>query len=480
MRLMARIASIAVVAFATASCDGVIGSDDDDDTFYLRVVNLVTDSPSVGFYVDDVATSSATYFAGSGYTSAHPGSRTLTLKAAVPADLDDDDDDTDPLLFGASLAQSYAADTAYTVIAYGKMDNPQYYTISGTGLRDDVDETRFAYQFIDASPTAGSIDVYITAPEAGISSPQLVSTLNSGGHTEPVELTLQEQEDSLTDDATLYARVTIEIRRSGTNELLYTSGKLVVYEEGRMSFIIADNIGSGPSPVKVLALDNSGTSTELGDPSDNAALRLVHQSSDSPTLNLLGGTSLQTPIAQNVTFNAASAYTTVKSGSVGMLGVPTDNPGSFLFVDVFTAAPNLRYSAYAVGPLAELDAVILSDASRSIPTQAQFRFFNIAPSLESSDSLDVYLVASGAGLDLDPEDEDDLPSTTFTALSYKTVTGYATLAGGTYDAYFAYAGTSTLALGPVSVAVTNGSVTTFALADSATTGQLEIRPVTEW
>ena len=50
----------------------------------------------------------------------------------------------------------------------------------------------------------------------------------------------------------------------------------------------------------------------------------------------------------------------VPKGDVDLIAVPTGGTNVFLFVEEFTAVINASYSAYAVGPLATVDARVMS------------------------------------------------------------------------------------------------------------------------
>jgi hypothetical protein len=471
-----RVAAIGALACVLAGCDK-IGDllDDEDDTFHIRSLNLVEDSPALNFLVDDTNVASAGYGSGSAFSAAHPGNHTISLKAVLPGTLDEDDDDDDPIVIGGPVVRSFAKDTPYTVIAYGRVENPQVFFVDGWNQRDSVANDKLVLQFTHAAPAVPQVDVYVTLPQAGIATAQQVATLSLTTAGDPMELSLTRAADDLSESSSLTGELTVEIRAAGSTQTLYKSDKIGVGEQSRLLFAIAGNGGPGPSPLKLVSMANgSGSTGTYMDTNERAALRFVHVSATTPSLDVTAGSSFSQPLAQNVGFRQSSGYLNVRAGEVGMIAVPTGNVGVFVFLEEFEANAGATYSAYAIGPLAEVDAVIVADEARRVPTQTSFRFLHAAASLQEEDPLDIYLRSPGEKVDFD--DDDTTP--TYASVPYQTTTTYSTLKEGTFEVYFAYAGTSTVVLGPVTFNVANGGLATLVLLDSET-GQLELMPVAD-
>ena len=142
-----------------------------------------------------------------------------------------------------------------------------------------------------------------------------------------------------------------------------------------------------------------------------------------------------------------------------------------------------RSLAYAVGPLATVDARVMQDDRRSVPTQSKFRFLNAAPSQEGGDGIDIYVTLPGQTLDFDSTDDKD---TTDDAGQFKRAAGltfplasdYAILKSGTYEVRIAATGTSRM-LVDTQITVTDGSVQTYVLDDDPDTPDLDLMPVEE-
>lgn len=469
-RARVRLAWVATLAALSTGCDnGPLNQD--ETTFHMRALNLVEDSPSLAIDLDDTTVHSLKYGDSSGFSAGHPGSHTITFHALLPADLDEDDDDDETETdVSGTASYTFLTATPYTLVAYGRLADIRTYLVEGYNQRDDVDDDRLVLQFTNASPNAGEVDVYITAADAGVATRQYVDTLAPTESSPPLQLTLVRDDDDLDDDATLTTDVVVELMRPGTTEAIYRSDAVTFSEQGRVLVAIANATGPGTTPVKIVTMSGGTYRNNV----DFAALKFAHISHDTPALDVTVGSGLAEPLAQNVGFRQSTGYVDIKDGENGMIAVPAGVGSPYVFFEEFTATGGGYYTAYAMGPASVVDAVVMAAEARSVPTQASFRFVHGAGSLEEQEPLDLYLRLPGEGVDFD--DDDTAPSVS--ALTYQTATSYFTLKEGDYDIYFAYAGTSTIVLGPKSFHVSNGDVTSLVLLDDGN-GNLELTPMSD-
>jgi hypothetical protein len=166
-------------------------------------------------------------------------------------------------------------------------------------------------------------------------------------------------------------------------------------------------------------------------------------------------------LAQNIGFRQSTAYVDIRDGENGMIAVPAGAGSPYVFFEEFAAVGGGYYTAYAMGPASVVDAVVMGADARSVPTQASFRFVHGPGSLEDQEPLDLYLRLPGDGVDFD----DDETAPNVSSLAYQTASSYFTLREGDYDIYFAYAGTSTIVMGPRNFHVSNGEIKSLVLMD---------------
>jgi hypothetical protein len=154
---------------------------------------------------------------------------------------------------------------------------------------------------------------------------------------------------------------------------------------------------------------------------------------------------------------------------------------AILFVEEFSALTNTSYSAYTVGRQGSVDALVIADDRRSVPTQSKFRFLNAAPSLDGEDALDVYVTLPDQSLDFTSSTTattDDAAQFKRGSIAYRFSTEPAILKSGTYRVRLAPAGTSRIVLDSA-ITLQDGSVQTFVLIDDPDSAELELMPVEE-
>ena len=156
MMMKPALALALLASVAVAACD-----DDDDDvtgpgtTAQLRVVHASPDAPNVDVLVDNAGVlTNVPYKTVSSYLPVTAGSRNLKVRATGGATAVIDQNTT--------LAQG----TFYTVLATGRVAS-----IAPVVLTDDQTAPatgNVRVRLVHASPAAGNVDIYVTAPTADI------------------------------------------------------------------------------------------------------------------------------------------------------------------------------------------------------------------------------------------------------------------------------------------------------------------------
>jgi hypothetical protein len=471
---------VAVCAFALAGCKKILNGGSDEAQFHIRMVNTIEDSPTVQYSVDSTVISTATYLGNTSLAVAHPGDHTINF-AYLPAASLNSSDSTAAVAIGGSFSQSWSQDRDYTIFAYGKMNDPKTFVMDEPSNKDAVADDFIEYQFVNAAPNAPSVDVYVTAPEGQITSPQKVGTIAFGEKTSPATLKLFRRADVTDTTAALTVAFTIELRDPASGAVLFNSGAQSLTEKTRLLFGFVNNIGPGPSKVRMLGLgDNTVGAVST---TDGAAVRAVHVSADSPPFDIFRDSTLSVPVARNLAFRDVSSYTPVPTGDVDLIAMPASSASVvILFVEEFSAANNGNYSAYCAGPLGSTDAMVILDDHRTVPTQSKFRFLNVAPSQSGQDALDVYVTLPGQVIDFNASTSattDDATTFKRGTISYLGApTDYAVLRPGTYQVRLMATGTSRVVV-DTTITVEGGSVQTYTLLDDLDTASLELMPVEE-
>ena len=150
-----KLAAALVAALALTGCD-----DDDDalapsSTALVRVVHASPDAPNVDVLVDGaVVLTNVPFRTASEYLAVPRGSRNLRVRATGTSTVVIDQD------------ASVAAGGTYTVLATGRASS-----IAPLVLEDNLVSPaagNVKLRLVHASPAAGNVDIYVTAPGAGI------------------------------------------------------------------------------------------------------------------------------------------------------------------------------------------------------------------------------------------------------------------------------------------------------------------------
>lgn len=167
----------------------------------------------------------------------------------------------------------------------------------------------------------------------------------------------------------------------------------------------------------------------VGTPVD-ASVRFVNASPDSPPLDVLfdGGT-----VVQALGSGQLTVYLTVNAGSPTIALRPTGAQA-----DVFQTTPTLSiggaYTVVAMGPFASIEGAVLTD-DNTIPGTGNTRLRGVHAAASAA-ALDVYITAPGADL--------AAAQPAFSALAFRGVSSYVSLAAGQYQIRLTLAGTKTV------------------------------------
>jgi hypothetical protein len=151
--------TLAVALLSTLAITTACGDDKDPvaptPTAQLRVVHASADAPNVDVLVDGAAALTNVAFKGvSNYLSVPAGARNLKVRAAG----------TSTVVIDQSA--TLTAGRSYTVLATGPVAS-----IAPLVLEDDLTSPtagNVKVRLVHASPSAGNVDIYVTAPDASI------------------------------------------------------------------------------------------------------------------------------------------------------------------------------------------------------------------------------------------------------------------------------------------------------------------------
>lgn len=474
-RFSVRSFAVIVAGLALASCGGGGGGGNDEtpsdpSVWHFRGINVVADSPTLQFYVDDTAVATADFATATDYKPAHTGERPVKVAIRNPSKLETADPGYTDI--GTEETYDFQGPTDYTLVESGTVASPRQFLITDTS-RAAVADNVVEYQVINAATeVAGSLDVYITAPGAGIDTPQRAGLLALGVASTKANLTL-EAATGADEDATRSTDFTLEVR-SGAG-VIFRSNTIGVGEQKRLLIVIANHPGpAGASPVQAFVFSTAAAEapTTLINKTDPSEVRAANVSPDAGPIDLIVGSTAMDVIAPNVAFGAASPYVARPAGTYNAIGTPAGNPGVFYFVNQITTAIGRSFTVYGQGPLSGMRGLLFLDDRRVVPTEARFRFLYAGDS-EGGSALDLYMVKRGVAFDLKATTK---PTPRVASLGYRTMSVQQVLDAGSYEVYLALAGDDEVLAGPLRVDLADGTLQTLALANAPGGAELEIVP----
>jgi len=349
-------------------------------------------------------------------------------------------------------------ETKYAVIAIGEVD-PAGEPIAPLVIANPntpVSAGNARVEVVHAAPNAPAVDIYVTTPGA----PLAGATPIAGGST-PFAAVSGQIEVPASD---YQIRVTLP----GSTTPVFDSGTVSLPEGADLLIAAMDNTGPGAAPI-LLHVSSRDSEFEILDVDTPAEVRVVHAVPDAPAVDIFVNdpTAAGAPAIAALDYAQAApgtdVYAELPGGTTNVLVTAAGNAGVIAIpaTDLELSAGQ-QYTVYATGTLAAtgssggIEPYITMDDDRPVATEAKVRILHLSP---SAGPVDIYV--------LPPTATPDLANATpaFTDVNFRQETGYVALPGGSYTVAVAAAGTTNVAIGPVTVDVIAGGVYTAAARD---------------
>jgi len=391
----------------------------------LRVTHASPDAPAVNVYVDGaLALEAVDYKQSSGLISFD---QPVTLEVEVRGILPDGSEVTVIGPAEITLEEGIRSD----IVAYDTLFddagalNIKPRILDPVTIEDDITDVRVSV--LHAAPQVGPVDIYVTAPGDDITNTAPIDA-DFGDAAGPVAL----------EAASDYQ---VRITPDGDTTVVYDSGPLNFAAGTELLLIAVENtFKAGANPVNLLAV-GPVEAMEVLDVNIGAELRVVHNSADTPAVDvLIDGTEVLDALA----FPDASSYDDIQApaGTYNVvIAADADNTIAPIDEDVTLEATE-SYTAIAVGSFTDssVEAVLTVDERRNIATAAIVEVIHGSYLVAADIPVDIYLTADGVIADAEPaiaglaykESTDQLPLTpgdywiTVTAAGDKSVVAFDT------------------------------------------------------
>jgi len=376
-------------------------------TGQLRVTHASPDAPMVNVYVDgELALADVGYKDSSGNIEVNEGTVSVEVRGLIP--------DGSELSVIGPVDVTISANVRTDVVAWDQLLDGSDINIQAAVINNDiVDISQVQVTVLHAAPQVADVDIYVTAPGDTLDANTPVDA-GFGDFAGPLEL------NANTD-------YRVRITPDGSDVVVYDSGTLS-FEAGTELFLVAveNTLGIGSNPVNLLAVTSMGAN-EVLDVNTGAQVRVVHNSADTPAVDILVNGDLA---LDAVPFPAASTHADIEApaGTYNVV-VAADADNSIAPIDVdLSLDAGVSYTVIAVGGLngvtdETLEAVLTIDERRSVATEATLRVVHGSYAVAESIPVDVYLSADGVIADLDPA---------ISALAYRDATAQIPVGAGDY------------------------------------------------
>lgn len=402
----------------------------------LRVIHASPDAPKVNVLLDnEPLLTEVNYKEGSGFTDPSRGTYDVSVDAITPSG--------DVTVIDVPAVE-FLADTAYSILAVGKVANATLAPLVIANLRSAVPSGQARAQVVHAAPDAPAVSVYVTAPGADLATATALGTFSFGNELGPVEVPA----------GSYQVRVTLA---NNPAAVVYDAGTVALANGADLLLVAVANTTTGSAPISLLVNDGT-TQSELLDVNTPADVRAGHLSPDAPAVDVIVNNDLANPLFNGATYPSLTDYESVPPATYN-IKVVDDASQALTVIDANLAlVAGQSYSVLAVGFLAGIEPLVLTDDRRSIATEARVRIVHGSP---SAGNVDIYVAAPGTDI--------NTITPTFANVPFKANTGYVGLTAATYAVSVTPAGVKS----PVAIFATlplaNGDIFT-AIARDATGG----------
>ena len=398
------------------------------ETFQVQVLHGSPDAPAVDVLVDGATVlSNVDYKDGSAALTLDAGVHSIAVEGILPGG--------NATVIGPADI-SFSGNTVYTIAAVNSVASIEPVVISRPDTAVSAGSARLF--LLHGAEPAPQVDVYLTTPGADLSASAPVGSFAFKETIGPAEVAAGDYQ----------VRVTAA---GDPAAVVFDSGTVSLNDGDDFTIAALPNTVGGAAPISLVVLDGSG-SAQILDAATPTSLQVVHASPDAPAVDVVVDGSVLVP---GLAFPAATGFVEVPPDNYNIAVTVAGNPGAIAIGPVDLDLPaGVRHSILAVGQLANIEPLILTDDPRRVATNAKVRIVHASP---TAADVDIYVTAVGADI--------ASVSPTLTNVAFKANTGFLAVQAGDYDVTVTPAGTKTPAIGPATISIVDGGVYTAVARD---------------
>jgi hypothetical protein len=397
-------------------------------TLKVQVLHGSPDAPAVNVLVDGgEILSDVDYKIGSQQLALDEGTYTVQVDGILPGG--------NATVIGP-VDLDLAGDTIYTIAAVNNVSAIEPVVISQPDTAIGAGAARLFV--LHGAAAAPQVDVFVTTPGADLAASAPVGTFSFKETIGPAEVAAGDYQ--------------IRVTAAGdSSAVVFDSGTITLNDADDLTIAAVPNTGGGPAPISLVALNGAG-SLEILDVNTPTSLQVIHASPDAPAVDIVVDGDVLVP---GLAFPDATGFVEVPGSTYNVSVTVAGNPGAVAIGPVnLDLIPGVRYSVFAVGELAAIEPLILTDDPRRVATNAKVRIVHASP---TAADVDIYVTAVGADINAE--------APTLENVAFKANTGFLALPAGDYDVTVTPTGTKTAAIGPATISISDGGVYTAVARD---------------
>ena len=420
-------------------------------TSFLRVVNTLTDSPTLVAGLDGTALTRVSYAQATGLQQLVAGKKALDVQyvdAAGQAVALIDNEQID-----------LGVDDQTTVFLVGTLSSKRTKTV--VNRVPDIASGNAEVQVMQAAANAGTLDVYLTNIDAAtdLKVPSLAPEQASDLATVAADA-----------GGTNYR---LRVERPGNPQVLYDSGEFSIAGGTRVMFVVVEYFGpsvaNGPGAegFRVVQL-SAQNATNFANEVLPGAFRIANMDPGHAAIDVYIGPVDGTPDFDNVTFASVSALQQFAAGPLECNVTAATPAGGMtvLYTGTVGLTPGDTRTLVVTGSGTNIAARATVDLTRPIAGEGQLQIVNAAP---TAASIDTYLIKSGATIADTLASVTNQPPLAFAGIRASP---------GIFDVAFTPVSSRVPLVAPVQLAVVDGGIYTVYAADAAG-GQYQIIVTTD-
>lgn len=398
----------------------------------LRVIHASADAPNVNVLVGgEPVIENLAYAQSSDNFNLPPATYNVAVQARLPGG-------ATATVIGP-LDLTLEAATNYKVFAVGSVAAATLEPLVVTSDVEALAAGNVRLQVVHAASAAPTVDIHVTAPDGALGA--ALATLDFKQSTGAVEVPAGDYR--------------VRITLPGQDTVVFDSGALEL--AGGTDLVVAaiNNRLSGESPVSLLAVAPDGSFFDIADANTTASVRVVHNVSDAPAVDVIVNDSIK--LVEALAFPEFTDYVGVAPDTYNVkVAAAADNSVVVIDADL-TLEKGAFYSVLAVGALGDMsiEPLVLADTPRRIATEAQVR---IVHGSTLAGAVDIYVT---------PTTDISAVTPAFAAVAFKEETGYVSLDAGEYVVTVTPAGSKTAAIGPITLDLAANRIYTAVARDGA-------------